>query len=109
MATILGAIGTLNGSPLATLAARHGRAVARRTGWLVERYGERDDLGPIRLAARLDLGEPVLLSPSGPRRGRTDSAWRVRMNVAVEPDHQGDAGNVGTTMTQSPAPVDLDF
>ncbi len=86
VATILAEIGALDGSPLATLAARHGRALARRTGWLVERYGACDDLGPLRLAARLDLGEPDLLAPSGPRRGRSDPTWRVRMNVSVEPD-----------------------
>jgi predicted transcriptional regulator of viral defense system len=83
VATILGEIGALDGS---ALAARHGRALARRTGWLVERYGACDDLGPLRLAARLDLGEPDLLAPSGPRRGRSDPSWRVRMNISVEPD-----------------------
>jgi predicted transcriptional regulator of viral defense system len=86
VATILTGIGALDGSALATLAARHGRALARRTGWLVERYGTCGDLGPLRLAARLDLGEPDLLSSSGPRRGRSDPTWRVRMNVSVEPD-----------------------
>jgi predicted transcriptional regulator of viral defense system len=86
VATILAEIGELDGSALATLAARHGRALARRTGWLVERYGTCQDLGPLRLAARLDQGEPDLLVASGPRRGRADRAWRVRVNVAVEPD-----------------------
>jgi predicted transcriptional regulator of viral defense system len=86
VATILAEIGELDGSALGTLTARHGRALARRAGWLVERYGVCDDLGPLRLAARLDLGEPDLLVPSGPRRGRSDPAWRVRMNVSVEPD-----------------------
>jgi predicted transcriptional regulator of viral defense system len=86
VATILAEIGELDGSALATLAARHGRALARRTGWLLERYGACQDLGPLRLAARLDQGEPDLLLASGPRRGRTDPAWRVRVNVAVEPD-----------------------
>jgi predicted transcriptional regulator of viral defense system len=86
VATILAEIGELDGSALATLAARHGRALARRTGWLVERYGACQDLGPLRLAARLDQGEPDLLVASGPRRGRADRAWRVRVNVAVEPD-----------------------
>ena len=86
VATILAEIGELNGSSLATPAARHGRALARRTGWMIERYGSCQDLGPLRMAARLDLGEPVLLSPSGPRRGRADPAWGVRMNIAVEPD-----------------------
>jgi predicted transcriptional regulator of viral defense system len=86
VATILTEIGTLDGSALATLAARHGRALARRTGWMVENYGSCEDLGPLRLAARLDLGEPALLSSSGPRRGRADPAWGVRMNTTVEPD-----------------------
>lgn len=86
VATILTEIGELDGSALATLAARHGRALARRTGWLVERYGSCQDLGPLRLAARLDQGEPDLLAASGPRRGRADPAWRVRVNVTVEPD-----------------------
>jgi predicted transcriptional regulator of viral defense system len=86
VATILTEIGELDGSSLATLAARYGRTLSRRTGWLVDHYGSCQDLGPLRLAARLDLGEPVLLSPSGPRRGRADSVWGVRMNIAVEPD-----------------------
>jgi predicted transcriptional regulator of viral defense system len=86
VATILTEIGELDGSALATLAARHGRALARRTGWMVDHYGSCRDLGPLRLAARLDLGEPALLSPSGPRRGRADPTWGVRMNISVEPD-----------------------
>jgi predicted transcriptional regulator of viral defense system len=86
VATILAEIGELNGSTLATLAARHGRTLARRTGWLVEHHGSCQDLGPLRLAARLDLGEPALLSASGPRRGPTDRTWRIRMNTIVEPD-----------------------
>ena len=86
VATILTGIGELDGSALATLAARHGRTLARRTGWMVDHHGSCRDLGPLRLAARLDLGEPALLSPSGPRRGRADASWGVRMNIAVEPD-----------------------
>jgi predicted transcriptional regulator of viral defense system len=86
VATILIEIGELDGSALGTLAARYGRAATRRTGWMVEHYGTCQDLGPLRLAARLELGEPDLLSPSGPRRGRTDPAWRVKLNSVVEPD-----------------------
>jgi predicted transcriptional regulator of viral defense system len=86
VATILAEIGELDGSALASLSARHGRTLARRAGWMVERYGSCQDLGPLRLAARMDLGEPALLSPSGPRRGHADRAWGVRMNIAVEPD-----------------------
>jgi predicted transcriptional regulator of viral defense system len=86
VATILTEIGELNGSALATFAARYGRTLARRTGWMVENYGSCEDLGPLRLAARLDLGEPALLSASGPRRGRADPTWSVRLNITVEPD-----------------------
>jgi predicted transcriptional regulator of viral defense system len=86
VATILTEIGELDGSALATLAARHSRTLARRTGWTVERYGSCKDLDPLRLAARLDLGGPALLSPAGPRRGRTDRSWGIRVNSPVEPD-----------------------
>ena len=86
VASILGEIGELDGSALATLAARYGRTLARRTGWMVAHYGACEDLGPLRLAARLDLGEPALLSSSGPRRGRADREWGLRLNISVEPD-----------------------
>jgi predicted transcriptional regulator of viral defense system len=86
VATILAEIGELDGSVLGTLSARYGRSLARRVGWMVEHYGTCQDLGPLRLAARLDLGTPAPLSPSGPRRGRADATWGVRVNIAVEPD-----------------------
>ena len=86
VATILTEIGELDGSVLATLAARHSRTLARRTGWMVQHYGACDDLAPLRLAARLDLGGPALLSASGPRRGRVDLTWGIRENISVEPD-----------------------
>lgn len=86
IATILSEIGELDGSALAVLAARYGRALVRRAGWMIEHYGTCEDLGSLRTAAQLDSGEPVLLVASGPRRGRTDPAWRVRVNAVVEPD-----------------------
>lgn len=86
VATILREIGVLHGSTLARVASRRSRAVARRTGWLVENFGQTDDLEALRQAARLDLGEPPLLDPSGRKRGRTDRDWRVRVNAAVETD-----------------------
>lgn len=86
VATILAEIGELDGSLLATLAARHSRTLARRTGWMVEHFGSCEDLSPLRLAARLDLGAPSLLSVSGPRRGRADRAWGIRENISVEPE-----------------------
>lgn len=86
VATILAEIGELDGAQLAVLAQRHGRAAARRTGWMVERYGACADLQPLHLAATPDLGASDLLAPSGPRRGRTDPDWKLKLNVAVEPD-----------------------
>lgn len=86
VATILKEIGQLSGSALARIASARGRAVVRRTGWLVERYGCADDLEALRQAARLDLGEPALLAPARGRGGRTDRDWRLRLNATVEPD-----------------------
>lgn len=86
VATVVAEIGELNGSALARVASRRGRAVARRTGWLTEQFGQVDDFEALRQAARLDVGEPAQLDPSAPRRGRTDPKWRVRMNTTVEPD-----------------------
>lgn len=86
VATVLREIGPLEGSELSRVAARRGRATTRRTGWFVERFGEVDDLEALRQAARLDVGEPSLLDPSGPARGKTDLVWRLRVNKDVEPD-----------------------
>jgi len=86
VATILRELGTLEGSALARTASRRGRAAARRVGWLVERYGQVDDLEALRQAARIDLGEPTLLDPANPKRGRADRDWAIRVNRKVEPD-----------------------
>jgi predicted transcriptional regulator of viral defense system len=86
VATILGDLGELKGSELARIASRRGRAVARRAGWLVERFGVADDLEALRQAARLDLGEPALLDPSKGRRGKADPSWQVRLNTTIEAD-----------------------
>lgn len=86
VATIVKEIGELSGSALARIASRRGRAIARRVGWLIEEFGEVDDLEALRQAARTDLGEPALLDPSGPRRGRADHKWALRLNKDVVPD-----------------------
>lgn len=86
VATIIREIGQLHGSSLARVASRRGRSVVRRTGWTVEHFGQVDDLEALHQAARLDLGDPALLDPSRPKRGRTDRDWRVRLNTTVEPD-----------------------
>jgi predicted transcriptional regulator of viral defense system len=86
VATILSEIGELSGSELARVASRRGRAVVRRTGWFVERYGHADELEALRQGARLDLGEAALLDPAAGKRGKTDPDWRVRVNTQVEGD-----------------------
>ncbi len=86
VATIVRDIGELDGSELARVASRRGRALTRRTGWFLERFGKANDLEALRQAARLDLGEPSVLDPAGPRRGKTDNTWSVRVNKPVEPD-----------------------
>ena len=84
VATILHELGELKGSELARIASRRGRAVVRRVGWLVEHFGQADDLEALRQAARLDVGEPALLDPSKGRRGRADPTWQVRLNTIIE-------------------------
>lgn len=86
VATVLRELGSLQGSALARTASKRGRAVVRRVGWLVERFGHVDDLEALRQAARIDLGEPTLLDPAIPKRGRTDRDWAIRVNRVVEPD-----------------------
>jgi predicted transcriptional regulator of viral defense system len=86
VATILRELGSLHGSALARTASRRGRAVVRRVGWLVERFGQVDDLEALRQAARIDLGEPTLLDPANPKRGRADREWAIRVNRTIEPD-----------------------
>src|SRR2546426_2353709 len=72
VATIIREIGELKGSDLARVASRRGRAIARRVGWLVEHFGQIDEAEALRQAARLDVGEPVLLDPAKGRRGKAD-------------------------------------
>ena len=86
VATVLRELGELNGSELARVASRRGRTIVRRVGWLVDRFGQVDDPEALRQAARLDVGDPVLLDPSKGRRGKADAAWQVRVNTQVEAD-----------------------
>jgi predicted transcriptional regulator of viral defense system len=86
VATVVRELGKLNGSDLARIASRRGRTLTRRVGWLVDHFGDVDDDEALRQAARLDLGEPVPLDPSKGRRGKTDPAWQVRVNTAIEAD-----------------------
>jgi predicted transcriptional regulator of viral defense system len=86
VATILKEIGRLNGAELARVAARRSVAACRRVGWMVDRFGDVDELEALRQAARLDAAEPSLLLASGGRRGSKAKSWNLRLNTAVEPD-----------------------
>ena len=86
VATIVKEIGRLNGAELARVASRRSLAATRRVGWMVENFGDVDELEAVRQAARIGEGEASLLIASGRRRGRTDKGWSVRLNGTVEPD-----------------------
>ena len=86
VATILREIGELRGAELARVAARRDRSIVRRVGWLVEKFGEVDDIEALLQAARADEGEPTPLSAAGGRRGALDKRWAMRVNVSVDPD-----------------------
>ncbi len=86
IATVLREIGELDGTNLAAYASLWGHALPRRAGWMVEQFGHANDLRPLQLAARLDQGQPPLLAPGGPARGRADRTWRLRLNATVEPE-----------------------
>jgi predicted transcriptional regulator of viral defense system len=86
VATIVKEIGQLNGAELARVASRRSLAATRRVGWMVENFGDVDELEAVRQAARIDEGEPSLLIASGRKRGTKDKAWSLRLNGTVEPD-----------------------
>ena len=86
VATVLKELGDLDGDKLARLAPVRDRSTVRRLGWLLEQY--RPDVDPhwLHVVARPAEGDPVLLSPSAPKRGRVDKRWGVVVNTTVEAD-----------------------
>ena len=85
VATVLIELGELDGEALARLAPVRGRATVRRLGWLLGRFRSDVDTHWLRVVARPEEGEPVLLT-SGRRRGHLDHGWGVRINAEVAPD-----------------------
>ena len=69
---------------LAGLSPLFPAAAVRRTGWILETIGERDDLQPLADAARLRTEATSFLSTAGPRNGTTDRRWSLRINADVE-------------------------
>lgn len=77
--------GELTSSRVKSLWPHYKSAVVRRSGYLMERYcqmhfGSMETVRPNKRPAIVDL------VPGGPRRGRVDPRWRVRVNASVEPD-----------------------
>ena len=92
VATILGEMvqdGALDAKELADLAPRYPRAVAQRTGWLLEHVsgevGQGLDLEPLRKVAAA-RSTPTPLTSHGPRSGPIDDRWNVIVNSPVESD-----------------------
>ncbi|MGH9008580.1 MAG: type IV toxin-antitoxin system AbiEi family antitoxin domain-containing protein [Acidimicrobiia bacterium] len=77
--------GKLDDAALAELVARFPLAASRRVGWIVEHFTDvrLDHLADAILA---DGDRPSKLDQHGPRRGKVDPRWRVRVNTVVEPD-----------------------
>jgi predicted transcriptional regulator of viral defense system len=74
---------------LVNAAAHYPASVVQRTGWMIEHasteIGKDFNLEPILAIAR-NPTERTLLSPSGPRRGKTNPRWQVVVNTEVESD-----------------------
>ncbi len=75
----------LNDAELAKLAGRVPIAASRRAGWIVEHHTD------VRLDALAQMSgaaaaEPSKLDQHGPRRGKVDRRWRLRINAEIEPD-----------------------
>lgn len=92
VATILGEMvqdDALDLAKLADLASRYPRAVAQRTGWLLEHVsplvGRSPDLAALRDVAATRSTAAALAS-YGPHRGPIDERWNVIVNTPVEPD-----------------------
>ncbi len=77
--------GKLKDDRLVELVDRFPIAAARRVGWLIEQFG---DVALDALADHVATSgtEPSLLNPHGPRRGKVDKRWCLRVNRQVEPD-----------------------
>ncbi len=69
-------------------AARHQSApIIQRLGHLLDQVGERKLADELAHALEARRHRQVLLAPGRPaRRARLDERWRLRVNVAVEPD-----------------------
>jgi predicted transcriptional regulator of viral defense system len=86
VATVIAEIGDLDVQALARLASLRSRAVARRLGWLLERFRGDLEVEPLREVALADGSYPSRLVRALPARGKIDTRWNLQLNSAVEPD-----------------------
>lgn len=77
--------GKLHDDALAQLVDEFPVAATRRVGWIVEHFTDLR-LDELADASSGGIDEPSDLDPYGPRRGKVDRRWRVRVNTTVDPD-----------------------
>lgn len=77
--------GKLHDDALTQLVHQFPAAAARRVGWIVEHFTDLR-LDALAEAASRAIDEPSNLDHCGPRRGKVDARWRVRVNTTVDPD-----------------------
>lgn len=83
VALLLDALHPLRIPRLADLAGMRDLATARRLGYLLSHLDPELRLGPLQEVADLNRSTPTDLVPGGPRRGRVDPHWNVRVNVTI--------------------------
>jgi predicted transcriptional regulator of viral defense system len=86
VATVAVEIGKIDVQLLARLAAVRSRSLARRLGWLLDRYRPDLDPDPLRGIAHAGNGYPTRLVRALPARGPIDRRWNLQVNSDVEPD-----------------------
>ncbi len=86
IATVIVEIGAIDVSQLARLTRMRPRSVARRLGWLLDRFRDDLDLEPLCEVARSGGGHPTRLVRSDPAHGPIDPRWNLQINADVEPD-----------------------
>jgi predicted transcriptional regulator of viral defense system len=84
--TVIAEIMDLDVPALAQLASVRSRSIARRLGWLLDRFRDDLELGPLREVARAEKGHPTRLVRALPARGPIDTYWNLQINSPVEPD-----------------------
>jgi len=77
---LLDALGPFRIPKLAEIAGTRDLSTARRLGYLLSHLDPGLRLGPLRELSDLHRRTPTDLVPGGPRRGRVDPYWNVRVN-----------------------------